>query len=63
MFRLALPTAFATLLTLPAMAQQADPAPALVPPTPEAQTSPDTVPMPVLPAGGAGCDRTKQMTS
>lgn len=63
MFRLALPTAFATLLSLPAMAQQADPAPAPPPPAPEAQTGPETVPVPIMPAEGVGCDRTKQMTS
>lgn len=66
MFRIILPTAFAAMIAIPALAQQADTTPAA--PKPEAQAAPDAAtpapaPMPILPAQGSNCGSTKQMTS
>lgn len=66
MFRLTIPVAFAALMALPAVAQDA-PAPV---PTPEAQPAPQatetnvpTETMPVIPARKSNCSRDKHVMS
>ena len=62
MLRLTIPCAFAAILAMPALAQEAAPPTPAPIPLPEAVQTPEA-PMPIMPAETSGCGKTRQMTS